>query len=162
MKNTLSLVLLLMVFGVNAKKSKFPDGSKISSWFSDYSKIKLENLGKKYFITDFGVKNDSTIVKTAAFQAVKYKAAESGGIVVIPEGVFLSGALFFKPKKHLYISEDAKFKGSDNINETLPFRMEYPNIDYLHPMKNACGLDCFTISRTGTKDSNYLNYHKTF
>jgi polygalacturonase len=109
MKNTLSLALLLMVFGVNAEKSKFPDGSKMSSWFSDYSKIKLENLGKQYVINDFGVKNDSTIVQIAALQAVIDKASESGGIVVIPEGVFLSGALFFKPNTHLYISEDAKF-----------------------------------------------------
>ena len=77
-----------MLFVVNAKKSKFPDGSKMSPWFSDYSKLKLENLGKKYVITDFGVKIESTIVQTAALQAVIYKAAESSGVVVIPEGIF--------------------------------------------------------------------------
>ncbi|MCP9770215.1 exopolygalacturonase [Lacihabitans sp. LS3-19] len=164
MKNFLSLVLLLMVFGVKAQKNKFPDGSKMSPWFSDYTKIKLENLGKQYVITDFGVKNDSTIVQTAALQAVIEKAAENGGVVVIPEGVFLSGALFFKPKTHLYISENAKLKGSDNIKDypIMPSRMEGQSIDYFPALVNAYGVDGFTISGNGTIDGNGLNYWKAF
>ncbi|WP_255070240.1 glycoside hydrolase family 28 protein [Lacihabitans sp. LS3-19] len=153
-----------MVFGVKAQKNKFPDGSKMSPWFSDYTKIKLENLGKQYVITDFGVKNDSTIVQTAALQAVIEKAAENGGVVVIPEGVFLSGALFFKPKTHLYISENAKLKGSDNIKDypIMPSRMEGQSIDYFPALVNAYGVDGFTISGNGTIDGNGLNYWKAF
>ena len=40
-----------------------------------------------------------------------YKAeAEGGGIIVIPEGVYLSGALFFKPGVKLRLEEGAKLK----------------------------------------------------
>lgn len=153
-----------MLFGANAQKNRFPDGSKMSPWFSDFTKTKLENLGHQYIITEHGVKNDSTLVQTVALQAVINKAAETGGVVVIPTGTFLSGALFFKPKTHLYVSENAKLKGSDNITDypIMPSRMEGQSIDYFPALVNAYGVDGFTISGKGTIDGNGLNYWKAF
>ena len=164
MKNVLSLFLLFLVFGTNAQKNRFPDGSKMSPWFSDFTKIKLEKLGKQYSLTEHGVKNDSTLVQTAAIQAVINKAAKTGGVVVIPKGTFLSGALFFKPKTHLYVAENAKLKGSDNISDypIMPSRMEGQSIDYFPALVNAYGVDGFTISGKGTIDGNGLNYWKAF
>lgn len=153
-----------MLFGANAQKNRFPDGSKMSTWFSDFTKTKLENLGQQYIITEHGVKNDSTLMQTVALQAVINKAAETGGVVVIPTGTFLSGALFFKPQTHLYVSENAKLKGSDNITDypIMPSRMEGQSIDYFPALVNAYGVDGFTISGKGTIDGNGLNYWKAF
>jgi polygalacturonase len=164
MKNILTLIFAVMLFGANAQKNRFPDGSKMSPWFSDFTKTKLENLGQQYIITDYGVKNDSTLVQTVALQAVINKAAETGGVVVIPTGTFLSGALFFKPKTHLYVSENAKLKGSDNITDypIMPSRMEGQSIDYFPALVNAYGVDGFTISGKGKIDGNGLNYWKAF
>ncbi|MCP9763529.1 rhamnogalacturonidase [Lacihabitans soyangensis] len=164
MKNILTLIFAVLFFGANAQKNRFPDGSKMSPWFSDFTKTKLENLRQQYIITEHGVKNDSTLVQTAALQAVINKAAETGGVVVIPTGTFLSGALFFKPKTHLYVSENAKLKGSDNINDypIMPSRMEGQSIDYFPALVNVYGVDGFTISGKGTIDGNGLNYWKAF
>lgn len=164
MKNILTLFFITLFFGVNGQKNRFPDGSKMSPWFSDFTKIKLEDLGKQYIITENGVKNDSTLVQTAALQAVINKAAETGGVVVIPSGTFLSGALFFKPKTHLYVAENAKLKGSDNIIDypIMPSRMEGQSLDYFPALVNAYGVDGFTISGKGTIDGNGLNYWKAF
>ncbi|HLO46445.1 MAG TPA: glycosyl hydrolase family 28 protein [Leadbetterella sp.] len=164
MKNILTLFFITLFLGANAQKNRFPDGSKMSPWFSDFTKIKLESLGQQYIITENGVKNDSNLVQTAALQAVINKAAETGGVVVIPEGTFLSGALFFKPKTHLYVAENAKLKGSDNIGDypIIPSRMEGQSLDYFPALVNAYGVDGFTISGKGTIDGNGLNYWKAF
>ncbi|MCP9754070.1 exopolygalacturonase [Lacihabitans sp. CCS-44] len=164
MKYLLTLFFATLFLSANAQKNRFPDGSKMSPWFSDFTKTKLENLGKQYIVTEHGVKNDSTLIQTAALQEVINKAAETGGVVVIPEGAFLSGALFFKPKTHLYVAENAKLKGSDNIGDypIMPSRMEGQSIDYFPALVNAYGVDGFTISGKGTIDGNGLNYWKAF
>ncbi|MDE6022411.1 MAG: exopolygalacturonase, partial [Muribaculaceae bacterium] len=75
----------------------FPDGSPVPQWFNDTSLPDLSGLGKSYVVTDFGVKQDSTIIQTDALQNVIDQAAnDGGGVIVIPEGTFLSGSLFFK------------------------------------------------------------------
>lgn len=165
MKPILTICLLLLTLvKVDAQKNKFPDGSIMPKWFFDSTKIKLENLGKQFVLTDFGVKNDSTLVQTAAIQAVIDKAAEKGGVVVIPKGVFMAGALFFKPKTHLYVSDQAKLKGSDDIKDypMMPSRMEGQNLDYFPALVNAYGVNGFTISGKGTIDGNGLKYWEAF
>ena len=45
-------------------KRSFPDGTPIPDWFRQTEIVKLEDLGKSYRITDYGVLNDSTIIQT--------------------------------------------------------------------------------------------------
>lgn len=132
MKNIFALVICILgfsqiAFSQDNNKDLFPDGSVIPNWFSNSTKIELKDLGKKFMITDYGVINDSTIIQTSKIQVVIDKAAKKGGgVIVIPKGVFLSGALFFKPKTHLYVSEGGVLKGSDDIANypIMPSRME--------------------------------------
>lgn len=156
--------LVVVACNVDAQKRKFPDGTTIPKWFFDTKKVKLESLGEQFIVTDFGVKNDSTIIQTEAIQAIIDKAAKNGGVVIIPKGVFLSGALFFKPKTHLFISEGGKLKGSDDINNypMMPSRMEGQNLDYFPALVNAYGVNGFTISGSGTIDGNGLKYWEAF
>ena len=102
-----------------AKKAQtelWPDGTKMDAWFSNAQKVNVDTLGKKYVLTDYGVKTDSTLIQTKAIQAVIDRAAQDGGgVIVVPAGTYQSGALFFKPKTHLYVSEGGKLKGSDRI-----------------------------------------------
>jgi polygalacturonase len=152
-------------FSQTAKSTNFPDGTKIPDWFSDSSKIKLEDLGKQFVITKHGVLPDSNVVQTAAIQKIIDLAhQQGGGVIVIPKGTFLSGALFFKPKTHLYVSQGAVLKGSDKIADypIMPSRMEGQNLDYFPALVNAYGVDGFTISGSGTIDGNGLNYWKAF
>ncbi|MFH6998685.1 glycoside hydrolase family 28 protein [Flavobacterium sp. FlaQc-57] len=166
------LTLMMCILGfsqsVTSQKSNdstFPDGTVISPWFKDSNKIQLKELGKKYTITDFEVSNDSLKIQTAAIQNVIDKAAANGGgVIIIPKGVFLSGALFFKPKTSLYVSEGGVLKGSDNITDypIMPSRIEGQNLDYFPALVNAYGVDHFSISGKGTINGNGSKYWEAF
>ncbi len=161
-------VITLLAFTAQAQqnqKNVFPDGTPMSPWFLDYTKVQLSDLGKQYVITDFGAKRDSTLVQTQVIQRTIDEAArQGGGVVVIPKGTFMSGALFFKPKTHLYVGEGAKLKGSDDIADypSGPSRMEGQSLDYFPALVNAYGVDGFTISGKGTLDGNGLKYWEAF
>jgi len=149
----------------NVHAQTFPDGTPIPAWFSDTSRVALASLGKKYVLTDHGVKADSTVVQTESIQAIIDKAAENGGgVVVIPKGVFLSGSLFFKPKTHLYLEEGATLKCSDDISnfKVITTRIEGQTVKYFAALINADGLDGFTLSGKGTINGNGLRYWKAF
>jgi polygalacturonase len=169
-KVTYALILISGIFSCisgssQSNSSVFPDGSTIPEWFSDTSKVKLEGLGKQFVITDFGASKDSTVLNTKAIQtAIDSASSQGGGVVVIPKGTFLSGALFFKPKTHLYVAEGAVLKGSDNISNysKIPSRMEGQNLDYFAALVNAYGVDGFTISGKGTLNGNGLKFWESF
>lgn len=136
-----------------------------TAWFSDTTKVDVDKLGRKYVITDYGVKNDSNLLQTEQIQAVIDKAAaDGGGVVVIPQGTFLSGSIFFKQGTHLYIEEGGRLKGSDRIRnfKLLTTRMEGQTLKYFSALVNADGIDGFTIAGRGTIDGNGRNYWEEF
>lgn len=162
-KITLFLSLLLSL--PTWAKDLFPDGTPVSDWFRKTEQTDIQQLGKSYRITDYGVINDSTFVQTKKIQAVIDRAeADGGGVIVIPEGTYLSGALFFKPKTHLHLEEKAVLKGSDDIADfpALPSRMEGQNLKYFAALVNAYGVNGFTLSGKGTINGNGLRYWKSF
>ena len=161
----LSILPLFACLAQSQTTETWPDGSPMSEWFLDYSKVDPTKLGKQYRLTDHGVKDDSTILQTAQIQAIINHAADfGGGVVVVPKGTFLSGALFFKPKTHLHLEEGAVLKGSDDIANypKIPSRMEGQNLDYFAALVNAYGVDGFTISGKGTIDGNGLKFWEAF
>ncbi|GAB4010289.1 exopolygalacturonase [Spirosoma sp. KCTC 42546] len=160
-----AVALSVQLSAQNVVKTSFPDGSPISSWFTTIRKVSLSQLGKSYVISNFGVTADSTLVQTDAIQKVIDMAArKGGGVVVIPKGTFMSGALFFKPKTHLYLAEGAVLKGSNNIADypKLPSRMEGQSLDYFAALVNAYQVDGFTISGKGVIDGNGLRFWEAF
>lgn len=143
----------------------FPDGTTIPEWFRHTEIVNYKTLGKKYIITEYSVKKDSNLLQTKQIQAVIDKAANSGGgVIVIPEGTFLSGALFFRPRTHLYLEEGAVLKGSDDISHfpVLQTRIEGETCKYFPALVNADKVDGFTISGKGTINGNGLRFWKAF
>ncbi len=69
---------VVMIAGAKkkVKVAVFPDGTPIPEWFTNTEKVDVETLGKKYVVTDYGVKNDSNVIQTEQLQAVIDKAAE--------------------------------------------------------------------------------------
>ena len=99
------------------KHESFPDGTLIDNWFYDTDIPSLDNLGKQYVITDYGIKNDGKIY-TEDFQKLIDDVAENGGgVIVIPEGTYMTGAIFLKQGVNLYIKENGCLKGSDDISD---------------------------------------------
>ena len=127
--------------------------------------VVLSAKSQDYVITNHGAVSDSTKLNTVAIQSVIDKASDAGGgKIVIPKGVFLSGALFFKPNTKLLLAEGAVLKGSDNIADypLIPSRMEGKSIYYYAALVNAYHVDNFEISGTGKIDGNGLKYWNTF
>ena len=163
------LMMLCLMFCLTAAKAKtgsrevWPDGTPMDAWFKNTTKVDVKALGRQYVITDFGVTQDSTVVQTKAIQAVIDRAAqEGGGVIVIPEGTYLTGALFFKQGTHLHVK--GRLKGSDRIIDfpSMTTRIEGETCKYFTALINADGLDGFTITGKGTIDGNGLSYWQEF
>ena len=169
MRKIILLLLSAVVLAGSAKTKKrpavetWPDGTVMDVWFKDTAKVDAEALARPYVITDYGVRRDSAMVQTAAIQGVIDRAArEGGGVIVIPEGTFLTGALFFKQGTHLHVT--GRLKGSERIADfpVMTTRIEGETCKYFAALVNADGLDGFTISGQGTIDGNGLHYWQEF
>lgn len=161
MKYLLSLSLLGWSLAAFAA-APFPDGTPVGEWFArtDFP----APAGRRFVVTDYGVTKDSTVVQTAALQAVIDSAAVQGGVVVVPEGTFLSGALFFRPGTRLRIERGGVLKGSDDISDfpIVPTRIEGRSVLYFAALVNADSVDGFTVSGEGTIDGNGERYWRSF
>ncbi len=159
------LLLTATVTVAAKKKALWPDGSEMSPWFTDTASVDMNQLGRRYVVTDYGVTTDSTLVQTRALQAVIDRCAhEGGGVVVIPRGTFLSGSLYFRQGTHLLIERDGRLKGSDRIEDfdIRTTRIEGETCAYYAALINADGLDGFVISGPGTIDGNGHHYWRQF
>lgn len=161
------ILLLFIAFASSTllAQEKFPDGTAIPDWFRINNTVNTSALGKQYKITDFGISNDSTVVQTQKIQNVIDQAWQAGGgVIVIPKGTYLSGALFFKQGTHLYLEPDAILKGSDDISDfpVLLTRIEGQSVKYFPALVNADHVDGFTLTGKGTINGNGLRYWKAF
>lgn len=107
-------------------------------------------------ITKFGAKADAATVNTRAIQAaIDHLAAHGGGTVVVPPGVFVSGALFFKPKVNLHLMADAVLRCSTDLSNfpVQRTRIEGHFVDNFNPaLINAKNCDGFSVTGEGTLD----------
>lgn len=167
-RRLLSLCLMLLATAnlvVAKKKSVWPDGTEMSSWFTDTLSVNMSQLGHRYVVTDYGVVVDSTRVQTRALQQVIDRCAhEGGGVVVIPQGTFLSGSLYFHQGTHLLVERGGRLKGSDRIEDfdLRTTRIEGETCTYYTGLINADGLNGFVISGPGTIDGNGHHYWRQF
>lgn len=167
MKRVLLLLtaFLLTVHGMARSGERWPDGQPIDRWFADTALTAPHGLGNRYVITDFGVLKDSTLVQTKAIQRVIDEASDrGGGVVVIPDGTFLSGSLFIRKGVNLQVEAGGKLKGSDRIEDfpIMETRIEGQTCQYFAALINADQTDGFILAGPGTIDGNGLNYWKEF
>ena len=142
----------------------FPDGTPIAPWFYETDVPAPGALGRRYALTDFGILPDGG-VHTAEIQALIDKIhAEGGGALTVPEGVFMTGALFFRPGVHLCVEAGGVLMGSDDIADypVLETRIEGETCRYFAALINADGCDGFTLLGPGTVDGNGMRAWKAF
>jgi len=147
-----------------AAKDLWPDGTEISPWFRDTASVDLSKLGKKYRVTDHGVVNDGR-VHTRELQALIDKAANGGGgVIVVPEGTYHTGAIFFRQGVHLHLQQGATLMGSSDPSDypVTTTRIEGETCKYYPALVNADGIDGFTLSGQGTIDGNGYTFWRHF
>ena len=166
----LTWLLAASLLTVGAKKKQavqqlWPDRTPVSQWFCDTAKVDVSAFGKQYVLTDYGVTIDSTVIQTSAIQQViDYCAEEGGGVIVVPKGTFLTGALFFKKGTHLHFEDGGKLKGIDDIRHypLIKMHMEGKMIDYFAALVTAEHCDGFTITGRGIIDGNGKRFWDEF
>ncbi|QQS35305.1 MAG: glycoside hydrolase family 28 protein [Ignavibacteriales bacterium] len=86
------------------------------------NRIKPPQFPERIFnITDFGAKADGETDCTVAFKsAIAECSKNGGGMVYVPEGIFLTGAIHLKSNVNLHLAENAVIKFSDDKAKYLP------------------------------------------
>ena len=95
----------------------FPDGTPVDGWFHNTSIPELTELGKQYIITDYDIHDDGRIYTDNFQKLIDLVYNAGGGVIVIPHGTYMTGALFFRQGVNLYIEDGATLMGSDNISD---------------------------------------------
>lgn len=142
----------------------FPDGTPIADWFYDTQVPTLADLGEQYVLTDYNIRDDGNIYTGEIQQVIDTAHAKGGGVIVVPQGTYKTGSLYFKQGVHLYVSEGGMLMGSDDINDydIMETRIEGESCPYFTALINADGVDGFTMSGSGTIDGNGLKSWKAF
>ena len=160
----LACTLLCMPSFAKKTTDQWPDGSEISEWFKQTTSVDIQTLGKAYHVTDYGVVNDGKLHTTEMQALINKVASEGGGVIVIPEGTYMTGAIFFKQGVHLHLYDGATLMGSSDPSDypIIKTRVEGETCLYYSALINADGLDGFTISGKGTIDGNGYTFWKHF
>lgn len=107
-------------------------------------------------ITQFGAKPDGKTINTRAIQtAIDRLAARGGGTVLVPRGVFVSGALFLKPGVHLHLEEGAVLRCTTRMENFPPRRTRIEGhfeASFTPALLNADGCHGLRITGSGTLD----------
>lgn len=145
-------------------KEYFPDNTLIDDWFYDLTVPGLENMGKQYVLTEYGILDDGKIHTSEIQHLIDTVYENGGGVIVVPMGTYMTGSLFFRQGVNLYVSEGGVLKGSSDINdyEIRMTRIEGETCLYFAALINADGVDGFTICGPGTIDGNGLKSWKAF
>ena len=117
---------------------------------------------RRYVITDFGAVGDGKTLNTKAIQAAIDKCASTkmGGVLVIPKGTFLSGAIFLKQGVNLLLEKDGVLKGTTNPDDypQVQTRWEGTEEMWTSAFVNAFNVTGLTISGEGTIDGSGENW----
>jgi hypothetical protein len=118
----------------------------------------LPRRTRRYVITEYGAVGDAKTVNTKAIQAAidKCSATKAGGVVVVPKGTFLSGAIFLKQGVNLLVEKDGVLKGTTNPDDypQIKSRWEGTEEEYTASFVNAEGVTGLEISGEGTIDGS--------
>lgn len=149
---------------MNETREFFPDGTPVDEWFYDLRVPRLEELGRQYVLTQHNILDDGRVHTAEIQKLIDTAAEEGGGVLVVPAGTYLTGALFFRQGVNLYVAEGGMLKGSDDVSDypVCETRIEGETCRYFAALINADGLDGFTMCGPGAIDGNGLRSWKAF
>jgi polygalacturonase len=111
----------------------------------------------RFLITDHNAVGDGTTVNTTAIQsAIDQCAASGGGVLVVPKGVFLTGALFFKQGVNLRVEQGGVLKGTTAQADYPPIYTRWEGIEryWTSALLNFVGMTNVEVSGEGMIDGS--------
>ena len=99
--------------------------SRIENWDDEQAIIKRivfpEFANKNYDVTNYGAVGNGLTDCTQSFKsAINECSKNGGGKVIVPKGIYLTGAIHLKNNVNLYVSKDAVIKFSTDPKKYLP------------------------------------------
>ncbi len=159
----LSITLLVLFISSCAQKASVEE----QKWKEIYGII--DNINEPSFpettydITNFGATPNSGSLSTQAINnAINECSQKGGGIVIVPKGEFLTGAIHLKSNVNLHISQGATLKFSVNTDDYLPLvhtRWEGNDVMNYSPLIYANGQENIAVTGKGTIDGSGSNEH---
>jgi len=112
---------------------------------------------KRYVISELGAVGDGQTVNTKAIQAaIDQCASAGGGVLVVPKGTFVSGALFFKQGVNLQVEKDGILKSTAIPADFPAIYTRWEGIEryWTCAFLNFVGLKDVSVSGEGTIDGS--------
>ena len=157
MKLAALLLFSLTVMIGNAQKPTSPSDkgwAQLKEVLASIKETKFPN--KDFSILKYGAKGDGTTDCTEAFKkAIAECNKAGGGRVVVPEGIFFTGAIHLLSNVNLYIAEKATIKFSTDPKKYLPIvfsRFEGVECYNYSPLIYALDQENIAITGKGTLD----------
>jgi polygalacturonase len=105
---------------------------------------------------NFGAVADGKALCTKAIQSAIDECSKTGGRLVFPAGVYMTGTFYIKSGVEIHLEKDAVILGSANIND---YATNTGGCRYLESTKDRCliyaeGADNISITGEGTLDGN--------
>ena len=112
---------------------------------------------RRCLITDAGAIADGQTLNTKAIQsAIDRCAADGGGVIVVPKGTFLSGAIFFKQGVSLIVEREGILKGTTDQADypLVKTRWEGTEREWTSALVNFFDLTNVELTGEGTLDGS--------
>lgn len=116
---------------------------------------------KEFNIKDFGAVGDGVFDNSEVFKKTIEECSNSGGgKVVVPDGIYLTGAIYLKSNVNLHVTENAVIKFSDDKSKYLPVvftRWEGVELMNYSPLIYSYEEENIAITGKGILDGNATN-----
>jgi exo-poly-alpha-galacturonosidase len=114
-------------------------------------------LPVKYVITKFGAIGDGKTMNTEYIQsAIDACSKDGGGIVVVPDGIFITGAIFLKQGVDLHVEKNGTLKGSVSQSDYQQINTRWEGIEriWTSALINIIDVNNVKIYGEGTIDGS--------
>jgi len=121
------------------------------------------DASKLYNISGYGAIGDGKTINTSVIQAtINACTTAGGGIILIPKGVFITGAIFFKQGVNLRIEKGGVLKGSTKQDDYPQIMTRWEGIErkWTSALLNIIDVNNIEIGGEGTIDGSGTEWPK--
>jgi len=146
--NKLLLLSSVLLSGLNTEAQTIP---KKYSWDNLPSAVKPEFKRDTFNIARYGAKPDGQTLNTTSINgAIKDCSSKGGGVVLVPEGVWLTGPVVMQNKVNLHISRSAILLFTNDFSQYPLTKGNYEGKPSMRNQSPVSGTNLENIAITGS------------